>query len=337
MPQDWIIFVPGFAGSHLHRIDPGGDRRVKIWLSQANIGWNGIGELDTAGDVSPAVLERVEPGIPIEEVYRPFTSVVLKAGWILKYAGYDWRTDCLTNGQRLAAALEEEVNSDATFTIVTHSAGGLVAAAAMSQLSPAAAAKVARVVTCACPWSGAFTTLQLFHGRHELVQAIVRLNSVFSRRSLGAWLAEALRVVCTWPGAYDLLPMPELMDAYPPAPGTDFRTDGIIQATSPHFDPLEYTAAVARRPVSAPLPVAIQWHNVRGVGRDTWGPSPTVEDGRPSFWPSALDGDGTVPKASSAAPAIFNAIDYFVEAGHDQFMSAIGTLRVLDRLMGFGL
>lgn len=333
--MQWVILVPGFAASHLFRFAANSDRGTKVWLSQLDIAWNGINELDTGDDVSPPILNRVRPGSPLLEVYQPFLQFMASSGVPVLLHGYDWRTDVATNGQRLAAAIEAEVGTKAKFTIIAHSMGGLVAAGALNRLSDAAVPTVERLITCGTPWAGSFKALELFAGTHETVQQVVNLNKVFSHNNRYHWLRETVRVVASWPGSYDLLPMPELMRTYPPGPGQDFRSDGVFAKVNPWFTEVKYNQAVARRPIHVGFPPNIPHYNFRGIGRRTLGPSPTVLDGRPDYWFKALFGDGVVPEFSGTAPVPFNASNRDYDADHEQFLSDAGVLRAVGRIMGF--
>lgn len=332
--QDWVLFVPGFAASHLFRLDTGGDRMVKIWLSQTDIAWNGIGQLDTDADISPTDLEHVRPGGPLMEVYQPFYAHLAMKGIPVANFGYDWRADVATNGQRLADYLLRESTPNTRWTIITHSAGGLVAASAINRLAASIVPKVAALITCATPWHGSYRSMEMMAGAHETIEEIVNLNRVFSRRSKNEWLMQTVRVVAGWPGLYDLMPMPELMLKYPPAPGQDFISDGVFEKVNPWFSLAKYNQAVARRPIHAEFPPSIVHHNFRGIGRPTPGPSPTMYNGYPDHWPVALLGDTTVPEFSSLAPAVFNATDRQFDADHEQFMNDWRVMGAINAVMG---
>lgn len=333
--QDWVVFVPGFAASHLFRYDAGGDRGVKLWLSQLDIAWSGIEHLDLADDVAPANLDLIRPGSPIYEVYQPFLAFLALHGIPVAYFGYDWRADVATNGQRLADFLNDERTSNTRMHIVTHSMGGLIAASALNRIADATIPRVAQFIACGTPWHGSYRSLELLAGVHETVQKIVSLNTVFSRRNKFAWTKESIRVVASWHGVYDLLPMPEMMAAYPPGPGQDFMADNWLGAVNVYFSRPQYTAAVARRPIHVGFPPSVQFSNFRGMGRHTSGPSPTVFDGFPDHWPKALRGDGAVPEFSSKAPAILNATELQFDADHEQFLNEHDVQQALGRHIGF--
>lgn len=330
----WVVLVPGFCASHLFRYDDGGDRKTKIWLSQLDTAYSGIGDLDTDPDISPFTLDKVRPGSPLMEVYRGFMGTCARLGLPLHLWGYDWRADIQTNGQRLADFLGEPGNANATYTIVAHSMGGLVAAAAMGKLSDEVRTRTHRLITAGTPWHGTYRTLELFAGTHETVTQVVDLNKLFSRRSRFHWLQEAVRVIASWPGAYDLLPMPELQLLYPPGPGQDFTTDGVLAKVNPWFSVAKYHEAVARRPVGVGFGGAIEHHNWRGVGRVTVGPSPTVRDGYPDYWTRSLLGDSAVPEASSQAPGVLNAVNRDFDADHEQFLNDPLVMLHFSRVMG---
>lgn len=329
-----ILFVPGFCGSQLYRRDTNGDRWVKLWLSQLDVAYGGIADLDTDPEVSPAVLDRVRPGGPLHEVYYPFFEHFARISFPVFQFGYDFRADLQTNGQRLVDFIDQPAFIGAELSLVSHSMGGLIVAAAMARLTDQAAQRVKRVVTCATPWRGSYRTVELFAGKHETVQKIVNLNRIFSRRNRFAWLQEALRTLGSWPGAYDLMPMPDMMAQYPPGPGQDFRTDGVLAQVNPWFSTTKYDEAVARRPINIGAPDGINWYNLRGIGRTTSGPMPTVADGAPYFWFQALQGDTTVPEFSSQPPAVFNAINSDHDADHEQFMSEWAVRERIARIVG---
>lgn len=329
-----ILFVPGFCGSHLYRRDTNGDRWVKLWLSQVDVAFGGIADLDTDPEVSPAVLDKVRPAGVLTEVYYPFLDYFARLAHPVFQFGYDFRADVATNGQRLVDFIDQAAFRGVELSLVGHSMGGLVIAAAMARLTDQASQRVRRVITCATPWRGAYRTVELFAGKHETVQKIVALNQIASRRSVVFWLQEALRTVASWPGAYDLMPMPDMMNQYLPGAGQDFRTDGVLSAVNPWFSVERYNEAVARRPIQVGAPPHAQWYNLRGVGRPTSGPMPTVADGRPYFWFNALLGDSTVPEYSSWPLIAFEAIGTDFDADHEQFMNDHKVCQRIARIVG---
>lgn len=335
--QDWVLLVPGFAASHLWRTDFSGDRQTKIWLSQIDVALYGLSKLDTAADVSPPVLERVRPRGLIQEVYQPFLSTCALVGLPVYTHSYDWRAEVTTNGQRLAEVIEAHIGSAASFTIVTHSAGGLVAMDAIHRLSDAALAHVKRLVTCACPWRGSYRTLELLAGVHETVLKIAAPGLFLGAGNYARRLRESLSVIAGWPGVYDLLPMPEMMTRYAPGPNQDFRNPTFWAEVNPDFQLEEYYAATTRRPINLAVPPSITHYNVRGVGQYTSGPSPTVVDGRPDHWFKALLGDGAVPEYSAMAPGTLSAIESACEAEHEQFLNSFQVRFLLGRIMGFNV
>lgn len=320
--QDWVFLVPGFAASHLWRTDFAGDRQVKIWLSQLDLALYGLSRLDVAEDVSPPVLDRVKPGDVLTEVYQPFLATMARAGIPVYTHTYDWRADLTVNGARMAEVIEAHVGSQASFTIVTHSAGGLVAMDCMNRLSDAALRHVKRLVTVACPWRGSFRTLELLAGVHETVLQIASPNLLLGPGPYLRRVMEAVKIIAGWDGVYDLLPMPDLMAKYPPLPGQDWREPGYWDKVNPHFSHQKYAEATTRRPINLAVPPGIVHRNVAGVGAWTSGPNPTVVDGRPDHFFRSLEGDGTVPLFSATSPGTLSAEQSQVEADHEQFLNS---------------
>jgi len=332
--QEVIALVPGFAASHLYRRDLGGDREEQIWLSQLDIAWSGVLELDTDPAVSPPDLARVRAAGILADVYQPFLAHCRMWGIEVLWCAYDWRTDVATNGQRLASVLDDYARDDVRITIVAHSMGGLVAASALNRIADPTVSKIRRLITCGTPWRGSYRTLQLFSGHHDIVEKIVDLNKVLSRRSRQEWVRETTRVVASWPGAYDLLPMPDMMAEYPPGPGQDFRVDPWLGVANNFFSTVKYNEAVARRPIHVGFPDSIQHYNFRGTGRRTVGPSPTVLDGTLGHYFTSLFGDTATPEASSRAPLPFNAITSDFDVDHEQFCNDWRVVHAIGRIMG---
>lgn len=332
--QEWVLFVPGFCASDLYRRDEGGDRESKIWLSQVDVAWNGVGILDTDPEISPATLDVVRPGSPLYSVYQPFYAWAAQKGLPVLAFGYDWRAGIDVNGDRLNLLIESHIGTQARFTIIAHSMGGLVAARAIHGLSPEAIPLVRRLITCGTPWRGAFKALQLFSGQHETVETIVALNVAFSRRSKYQWRQETIRTVASWGGAYDLLPMPELITDYPPGEGQDFRTGELLAKVNPWFKQDQYAAAVARRVLNRGLWPEQTHFNFRGTGRETVGPWPVMYDGYPDYWQRGTLGDGVVPEASSRAPQAYDSLNRDFDVDHEQFLSDYLVQLSFSRIMG---
>ncbi|MEO8009975.1 MAG: hypothetical protein ABI728_15835, partial [Betaproteobacteria bacterium] len=267
-------------------------------------------------------------------VYQPFLEFCnLKRIPVIR-GGFDWRSDIQSSAVQIASQIESIAAEGVTLNIVAHSQGGLVAAAAMNRLSSRAVAKVRRLITCGTPWHGAYRTVELFTGRHEIVQQIVRFNSYGSSQSREKWRADTVEIVAGWPGAYDLLPMPELRNRYPETPDQDFTAGNFFAEVCPAFSHAAYAAARARRPINVGFPPSIQVHNWRGIGRQTSGPMPSVANGVPEYYFYALLGDSTVPEFSSLAPAALNAINRDFDADHEQFLSSPDVHKFLAFTMG---
>lgn len=317
-----VLLVPGFAASNLYRANPRTGRDEKIWLSQVDVAFFGIGHLSTALNESPANYTSVRAGSVLEDVYQPFLEFCnLKRIPVIR-GGFDWRSDIQSSAVQIASQIESIAAEGVALNIVAHSQGGLVAAAAMNRLSSRAVAKVRRLITCGTPWHGAYRTVELFTGRHEIVQQIVRFNAFGSAQSKEKWRADTVEIVAGWPGAYDLLPMPELRLHYPETSDQDFTTGDFFAQICPAFSHAGYAQAVARRPIHVGFPPSIQVLNWRGVGRKTSGPMPSTASGEPSYYFYSLLGDSTVPEFSSVAPSPLNAINRDFNVDHEQFLSS---------------
>lgn len=332
--QDWVLFVPGFAASHLWRFANGGDRGERIWLSQVDVALYGLRELDTVDAISPPDGLTVRANSPILEVYQPFLSYLASKGVPILHFAYDWRADVTTNGQRMANLIQEWAGSQARFTIVAHSMGGLVAASALQRLGDQALSRVRNFIACGTPWRGSYRTVELFDGHHDTIRQVVSLNRIASRRTEEYWNSEALRVVASWPGAYDLLPMPSLKASYPVPDAQDFGPGQYFDRVNPWFSNAKYLEAIVRSPIGTALPPEPNVYNFRSVQHPTSGPMPTLRDGFPAFHFNALFGDGVVPEKSSQSPPAFNAIQRDFGAEHEQFLSDGDVQAAIGRIIG---
>jgi pimeloyl-ACP methyl ester carboxylesterase len=329
-----IVLVPGFGASHLWRYEFSAERPVHVWLSQLDVAWGGIGDLDANEPEGAINTGIVRPAAILKEYYQPLYQFMEDRQVPVLEFSYDWRADIATNAQKLLFYLAPFVNGNVKLTVLAHSMGGLIAALALQQVPPDLALKIRRLVTCGTPWTGSFRAVALFTGQHEIVQKIVDLNKIFSRKSRFSWLQEAIRVVASWPGAYDLLPMPEMMTEYGASEAQQFRPGPFFNVVNPWFSQQLATDALARRPIHMAIDERIQHYNWRSVSSQTAGPMPSTWGGRPQFYFESLFGDGTVPQFSSNPGPQMNAIGQDFDAEHDQFLCDPRVLVALGRLMG---
>jgi len=330
-----ILFVPGFAGSHLTKVVGGGEFTERLWLSHASIAWSGIERLN-ANDPSAAINKNIvrASGI-LEEVYQPFQRWCQLKGVELVEFGYDWRGDIQYNANQLAFLLERLAISQSPTTIIGHSMGGLIAAKALQQVEPGIGQRYPRLVTCATPWRGSFRTVELLTGKHDIVRTIVGWNRIVSRKSGFQWLKDTIRTVASWPGVYDMIPFPDMLGFYDTPAEQDPFGSPVLTSVNPWIPAGALNAALLRRPTTQSLGEWTTHINWRGIGVPTAGPMPTVDSGgRPDFYFRTLDGDGTVPAYSSEAPRLFGSISTDFQAEHEQFMNDPFVLDRLGRLLG---
>lgn len=134
------------------------------------------------------------------------------AGW-----AWDWRQTVYAAGVRLAATIRSEVTTDDPCAIVAHSAGGLVARAAWTELGlTGQQGLVRRIVTLGTPHWGSYTVVSYWQGSNVSIDWLVYANqqlgsSVYGHapdfwgyvsRPRGFYQLLGL----TWPSYYDLLP-----------------------------------------------------------------------------------------------------------------------------------
>ena len=177
MPET-VLYVPGFPSSHLD--GPEGKRfylNLLKFKSPLLLGPDNL--LD----------DRVKPGEPIGETLKlPFLDLGRKASTLYEILdgigcrtlpfGWDWRRPVWEDGQnfsvgfRLRAAIDEAFNkAGGRFTLIAHSAGGLVVRALL-EADPTIARKLQRLIAFGVPWAGAVKSLQEVCGKGGIPVAV---------------------------------------------------------------------------------------------------------------------------------------------------------------------
>jgi len=170
MPET-VLYVPGFPSSHLD--GPDGTRfylNLLKFKSPLLLGPDNL------------VDDRVQPGEPIRETLKlPLLDLGKAASTLYEILdgigcrtlsfGWDWRRPVWEDGAkfsagfRLRAAVDEALKkAGGPFTLIAHSAGGLVVRALL-EADPEIARKLKRLITFGVPWGGAVKSFEEVCGK----------------------------------------------------------------------------------------------------------------------------------------------------------------------------
>ncbi len=199
-----IILVHGLLGGHL---DDAGSRAHRIWLSpwafarrrlhaELTLASNGDDELDAS--------RRLEPGGPIQAIYRLASTVWRRAGFVVHEFAFDWRKRVEIAADRLHHKIEDlAAGRRKKFALVAHSQGGLVACAYAAR-HPEWHERIQRAVFLGVPLRGTFSPIEAAVGVHPTLTKLELLGLVNVHD-----MAKALR---TFPGLFQLMPDPSVFD-----------------------------------------------------------------------------------------------------------------------------
>ncbi|MGH9942518.1 MAG: DUF7379 domain-containing protein, partial [Pyrinomonadaceae bacterium] len=187
-----VFLVPGIMGTHLEH---DGDR---IWLNPFRLALGGIRRLGLSNtEVKPAAL--------VGLAYQKLVNFLHDKHRVVPFP-YDWRLSVLTEGERLAEAIEEElsrVKQDRPVRIIAHSMGGLVARAMIAE-RPDLWEKLCRqhdgrLIMLGTPNLGSFIIPRLLLGQEKILRQLALLD--FSHR-----LPAIVDIIRDFPGLLEMLP-----------------------------------------------------------------------------------------------------------------------------------
>jgi len=222
-----LYFVPGILSTEMFTGGPGGQL---LWVSYSRIALGQLGKLRLAGDgINPGLPDGVvcTPGGPLEPYYLPCLTALRQQltpyGYSVFPWGFDWRKDIIAAGNDLAAAIRNVATPADPCSIVGHSQGGLVARAAWASLVASGESNlVRRIVTLGTPHQGSYSPVRVFSLTDPLIGQLAGatqllsfvLNVVPPNIYFPAYSpAELSQLAGTWPGLYQLLPVPGSPDS----------------------------------------------------------------------------------------------------------------------------
>lgn len=211
-----LVFLPGFLGSHLDRINtllP----NTRFWLSFRPIlaGYISLLEQDDTGlaPASPLFTGNVQPAGTLLEYYEPILRQ-LNRDWTGAEFSYDWRLPLGVLGFKLYDAVQATFPTGDVY-FVCHSLGGLLARLAYKRASDlGTAARWKRIVTLGTPHWGSYSAVATFTRQSETFRnlylaslpANITIANGLQILATGAVTDHLDRVVTSWPSLYELFP-----------------------------------------------------------------------------------------------------------------------------------
>jgi pimeloyl-ACP methyl ester carboxylesterase len=157
-----IFVVPGISASQLQDTSANGLGLVWIDPRLVALGADFAALRRRPGDDGDAVAGvAIAASALLPLLFDPLINV-LKHAFAAEVTGapFDWRAGIPRSAAALAQSLRDVLGDpQSRVAIVAHSMGGLVAAAAIRQLSPAHAARVVGMVTMGTPWWGSYAAV----------------------------------------------------------------------------------------------------------------------------------------------------------------------------------
>jgi hypothetical protein len=279
-----LLILPGLMGSSIGHLRKGGGADV-TWFDPFEIAQGQLVKL-----ALPSGSRYWAVGV-LKFAYERLRLVLRIAGFDAVFHPYDWRRDIAWNGRELADRLLRERRQDVV--VVGHSAGGLIARAALAHKG---GERIGRVIQLGTPNKGVFIAVQALRGTYPLVRRVAMLDLKHSAEEL------AREMLVTLPGLCGLLPAAALCKNFDPFDAAHWP-DGPKPAAT--------LLASTREAVPALPPPDERFRLVAGFGQDTV--LGLRRAGRRLEFGRGPAGDGTVPLALAQWPQLKT---WYVEETH---------------------
>jgi len=242
-------------------------------------------------------LGQLSPGPTLGEYYCTFSRELSRRGWRTVDARLDWRETIARDAQRLADQVIA-LRDARPIHLLCHSRGGLVARKAFELLNQAGAINlVGRCAGLGTPHQGSWEAAGLLTGWNQAIFYLGLLLDAPGRVVPSANILGTIHdVAITWPGGYELLPMPNADGGQAGYLNLIYSASRWEQIGQPVKENWLLAAKENWRTLFG-VPANVQWIDVVGIGLDT----PLLMKGNlPPATPQDLvwgaNGDGTVPE-----------------------------------------
>ena len=308
----FVVILPGILGSELNVSAgfPWPSRRIWPDPFALALGDLALLQLGPDGD-SPGPLAqglKASAGAPMPYVYGPMALALGTLGHTVIQVGWDWRKDLLAQGAVVWNLVAQLAGSQG-IAVVGHSAGGLVAIAAL-KAAGSAGAQIERIITLGTPWYGSWSTARLWWRQSQTYRGLRQLCGWRHAPRQGPLWLDA--TVATWPALYELMPFAAsgpLSVQYPDQVGLIYGQPWYLSdQANPYVSANWLTVAPATQAQLNPFTPHGIVRSIIGVGTPTVSAiaSPYGRVGPP---PSYLyeNGDGTVTVAQGAPGGVQTA------------------------------
>ncbi len=279
-----LLILPGVMGSSIGLLRKNGGVDV-TWFDPVEIAQGQLVKL-----AMPAGSKYWAVGV-LKFAYERLRLVLRIAGFDAVFHPYDWRRDIAWNGRELADRLLREKRQDVV--VVAHSAGGLVARAALAHKG---GERIGRVIQLGTPNKGVFVAVQALRGTYPLIRRVAMLDLKHSADDL------ARQMLTTLPGLCGLLPAAQLCKDFDP-----FDAGQWPEGPKPEAELLK----AARDSIATLPPPDERFRLIAGFGQDTV--LGLRRSGRKLEYGRGPAGDGTVPLALAQWPKL---PAWYVEESH---------------------
>ncbi|MHB1357422.1 MAG: alpha/beta hydrolase [Anaerolineae bacterium] len=198
-----VVLLPGIMGSLLSSVR---GISAMLWINPTVIldGHINLLDLDTKGTRDNASDVQIT-AVGIEKMFYLSLILSLARETCLYEFPYDWRYSNIVSAEQLHLALMRwsdttlKGNTNRRFVLVGHSMGGMVIRTYLALYPEEAERLISKVILLASPLHGAANAIALFTGSTPTQEIVEHLNPA----------NEMLRLIKSFPSAYELLPPPQ--------------------------------------------------------------------------------------------------------------------------------
>lgn len=302
-----VVLVPGIGGCELYTSPSTvlvGSQRVWLGYRALLAGfWRVLGLAPDGLSPPNPLYPSLAAGPPLPSYYGICSDWLSSRGWTVFGASLDWRGSIVRDAALLVDTIRT-ASATGPVRILAHSRGGLVTRQALAFLdAQGELGRVLQVIGLGVPHQGALGPAAILGGWDRFAALVRGLLEIAPKVLVGgySWL-ELQAVFASWPGLYQLLPMP----------GSTWTDVATIDTA---YDPATYSAAglpasatwlAAGRASWSTLPPSapsIPWIDVNGAGIPTpiSIPNPLLLPLAGTFATTTV-GDGTVTELSARQP-----------------------------------
>jgi pimeloyl-ACP methyl ester carboxylesterase len=311
-PAGAVVILPGILGSELYENDE------QIWISPWNIIRGDFDQLQL--DAAGKSIKAIQAPTPLKKYYGELQLALLQRWNVIAFP-YDWRLDIREIARQLKEQIDTTLAAGASFSVIGHSLGGLVARSYLQQF-PSQATRVQRFIMLGTPNYGSFAIPVLYSGLNEVMQMVALLDCQH-------FMPELLQFAKTFVSTYQMLPF--LGKSADAARLLEPAAYGDLNPPPQRFD----NAKAFQKEINAagPLPPAKMVY-LAGFGFKT--PDGIADWNKLKGWggyTQTLSGDGTVPHSLGLMDQVTT---YFVQAEHASLPADARVIQAVQDILATG-